>query len=123
MNMELIQYLFVLFIVSMCGVFLLYKTRRHFSPLRCFLFYVTPIIGIIGLTQFFGMSIVYFYVLSCLAGFGFELLAGWSWKKATGEYLWQYDRHSVRNHTSFLSLPGWGIAGVMFYILAYLLGL
>lgn len=53
----------------------------------------------------------------------FELVVGFVYHKTLNRRLWQYNRLSVGGYTSVLSIPMWGIAGVVFWALSKLLGL
>ena len=57
-----------------------------------------------------------FFVFSLL-GTILEWLAGFAYHMIVGQRLWTYHRHSLGGYTSFLSVPLWGVGGVLFWLL------
>ncbi len=82
-----------------------------------------PFIGMITLAYFEGTRIITFFLLSALVGFIAEFLLGLLCEKTLGRKLWIYRKLSLGGHSSLLSLPFWGGAGIIFLALARLLNL
>ncbi len=120
---QYVGFLVITIAISMYGAYLYGKKVRGFHIHKYFLIILFPILGVVGATHFFGKDIIYFYLMSCLLGFILEGLLGWIYHKTLGERFWKYDRYTIGGHTSFLTLPLWGLAGVMFFLLSYFMGL
>lgn len=50
-----------------------------------------------------------------------EWLVGFSYRVIMGENMWTYHRLELYGFTSFLSLPLWGLIGVVFLLLTQIL--
>lgn len=108
---------------GMYGAFLYGKRVSGFRIHKYFLTLLVPMIGLVGLVSIFGTSILYFYVASCILGFVLEGLYGWVYYRTQGERFWKYYRYTIGGHTSFLTPPLWGFAGIVFFLLSYFFGL
>jgi len=53
-----------------------------------------------------------------LVGTFLEWLIGFFYHKIVGQKLWTYHRYSLSGYTSLLSIPLWGLAGALFWLLA-----
>jgi hypothetical protein len=124
--MTIEQYVGLLILVTIIGMYSAFLYGKRISGFRVhkyFLILLLPMLGVVGLVNFFGKDILYFYILSCILGFILEGLYGWVYHKTQGERFWKYYRYTVGGHTSFLTPPLWGLAGVTFFLLAYFTGL
>ena len=77
-----------------------------------------PLLAVLVVMQRTGIVVLYVFVITSLVGTLFEWLAGFSYKHITGEHLWTYHRYTVSQYTSMLSVPMWGLAGVLLWLLA-----
>lgn len=78
---------------------------------------IFPLMGIVWLTYKFGSVILFIYFSSAILGTFLEGFLGWSYHKALGSRLWEYKRLDISGYTSLLSVPFWGIAGTLFFLL------
>lgn len=82
-----------------------------------------PIVCCLALYFVYGIEIIYLFVASMFVGFALEYSIGLAYHKVLNKRLWTYDRLSVGGYTSLLSIPMWGIGGVIFFMLAKTVGL
>lgn len=83
----------------------------------------TPVVACLGLSYYYGVHIVYLFAASCVVGFVLEYSIGFIYHKILNRRLWTYGRYSVGGYTSLLTFPMWGVAGVVFWLLAHSIGL
>lgn len=100
-----------------------YITRKKFVPLQFsfgrFLYYLSvPLSGVIILYFLEGIQIVESFFIFSLVGTFIEWLIGYFYEKIIGKPLWTYHIFSLQGHTSLLAMPLWGLAGVLFWLLA-----
>lgn len=124
--------LLVLFLFMVVGGVLLevvfskiyfHLTRKHYKKhhysLGKYLFLLTmPIIALILVTYWQGITIPKIFFIFALLGPTLEWTVGFSYYMIVGERLWTYHRYAINKHTSLLSIPFWGLAGVLFLLLA-----
>ena len=113
-------------LVSLIGMFLAYLYGRKVEKFRWseyVLLLIAPVGGCFALTFLYGIRIVYMFVLSAVVGFIFEYSVGLIYHKTLNRRLWNYSRYSVGGYTSWLTLPMWGVAGIVFWLLSASLGL
>lgn len=65
-----------------------------------------------------GLSVLQVYLVFALVGTFLEWIIGFMYRQIVGEKLWSYHRYAIAEYTSFLSIPIWGLAGVLFWVLA-----
>lgn len=97
------------------------KTKK-FRWSEYVLLIIFPVLALIWLSKIFGVIIWNIYLVSMLAGEMLEYFVGWAYHKTEGKRLWEYKRASISGYTSWLSLPFWGIAGILFFLLAKAFG-
>ena len=97
------------------------KKRTDFSIGRYFYLLLLPFTGVIVLFGRAGLIILQVFLTFSVVGAVFEWLIGLSYHKIVGERLWSYHRYSITKYTSWLSLPLWGLLGVLFWLLAQVL--
>ncbi|MDP2930301.1 MAG: hypothetical protein Q8N56_01685 [bacterium] len=124
--MENISFLLWLFIgVSVIGFFLAYLYGRKTTDFRWgeyLAIIAAPILFIVFMAIYFDKKILSVFVASAIVGFILEGIVGFVYEKVIGKRLWTYNYLSVRGHTSILSIPIWGIAGVVFWFVSKLVG-
>ena len=122
--MSIIYFYYVLIVGLFIALAYCYGRRtKEWKWSEYFLLALAPFVGTAFLAWFEGFKIIIFFALSGIAGFSGEIIMGFFSEKIFEKRLWSYERLSVGGHTSLLTLPFWGGAGIMFLILAKLLGL
>jgi uncharacterized membrane protein len=83
-----------------------------------------PVILSLGLSLLYGLKILDLFLKSAIIGFLLEYVSGYSYHKTLNRQLWKYDRFAVGGgYTSWLTLPMWGVAGIIFWLLSKSVGL
>lgn len=94
-----------------------FKWREYFALIAA------PVTGSLGLAHFYGQKVIYFFLVACVAGFILEYTIGIAYHKTLNRRLWTYGKYNVGGYTSLLTFPLWGVAGIVFWLLARLIGL
>ena len=89
----------------------------HFKFSRYVFLISVPMFAILFMTNIVGISIIKSFLIFAVFGTVLEYCIGYSYQIIVGQRLWTYHRYSVRGYTSLLSIPLWGLCGVMFYLL------
>jgi hypothetical protein len=113
-------------ILSLIGFYFAYLYGRKTTKFKWseyFAMIIVPIIFVIYLIIFVDVKIFYLFVFSALTGFVAEGIIGFAYHKILNKKLWTYNRLSIKGYTSFLSIPLWGIGGVLFWLLSKIAGL
>src|SRR3989344_6794194 len=84
---------------------------------------IWPTLLVLTLAYFIDKNIIILFLISSIIGFCLEYLLGLTYHKTLNKRLWRYDKFSVKGYTSWLTLPIWGIAGVIFLFLSKIAGL
>jgi len=84
---------------------------------------IWPTLLVLTLAYFIDKNIIILFLISSIIGFCLEYLLGLTYHKTLNKRLWRYDKFSVKGYTSWLTLPIWGIAGVIFWFLSKIAGL
>lgn len=112
--------------LSLVGFYLAYLYGRKTKKFRWseyLAIIILPLACISFLSYLEGFKILILFILSCFVGFALEYIVGLTYHKTLNERLWKYNRFGFGGYTSFLSLPLWGIAGIVFYFLGKMIGL
>jgi uncharacterized membrane protein len=120
-------FLGVIFILaSLIGFYLAYlygrKTKR-FQWNEYLALLVVPTLFVIALAYYVDTRILSLFLVSAAVGFLLEYIIGLAYHKTLNRRLWTYQRLSVCGYTSLLSIPIWGVAGVIFWFLSKMVGL
>lgn len=91
--------------------------ENHFTYSKYFAYLFFPLMAIVYALFAINISLLKVFVVFALLGTFFEWLVGFSYHKVIGQRLWTYHRLSLGGYTSWLSIPFWGIAGLIFWIL------
>ena len=121
-----ILFAFIYILVCFVGWIIAYaygKNTKRFHWSEYALLVIWPALGTMGLAYVYGMRIVSLFVISCVFGFALEYGAGLTYHKVLGKRLWTYDMFSVQGYTSLLTIPVWGMVGVIFWFLGKIVGL
>ena len=119
-------YPWLLGIASLLGMYVAYvhgRKTKEFKWNEYLLLLAVPTVGSLGLAFLYGVKVLYFFVASCVVGFVLEYLLGKAYHKTLNRRLWTYSKYSVDGYTSLLTIPMWGIAGIVFWLLANFVGL
>ena len=111
---------------SILGFYIAYRYGRKTKKFRWseyFAMIFVPVAGCLAFAFFYGVTVIYFFALSCLVGFMLEYGIGMAYHKTLNRRLWTYGKYSVGGYTSLLVLPMWGVAGVVFWLLSQSMGL
>lgn len=93
----------------------------HFALARYLLLLIPPLLAFLILVARIGLSPLNAFFVFMLVGTICEWLIGYFYQKLIGQRLWTYHRFSIQGYTSLLSIPIWGCAGVLFWLLINLL--
>lgn len=110
-------------IIGIYGAYLFGKKTRKFRWSEYIALLFVPVVAALSLSYFYGTKLIYFFVASSLIGFLLEYSIGLAYHKTLNKRLWTYDRLGVHGYTSLLTFPMWGIAGVVFWLIAGSFGL
>ncbi|MBI4086734.1 hypothetical protein HY416_01995 [Candidatus Kaiserbacteria bacterium] len=116
-----------LLLASSLGVYIAYLYGRNTKKFRWseyVVFISVPVVGCLSLGYIYGAKIIQFFIASAIVGFFLEYVVGLAYNKILNRHLWYYSRLKVGNgYTSLLVIPMWGVAGVLFWLLAQNVGL
>lgn len=116
----------VLLSVCIAGFYLAYLYGRKTKTFRWseyFLLISAPVLSSLSLAYFYGIKIIYLFVISSIVGFILEYLLGLAYHKTLNRKLWTYGKYNLRGYTSYLTFPMWGVAGIIFWLLSKKIGL
>jgi len=126
MDINLNFLFFIFIIICFIGFFLAYLYGRNtirFYWREYIAIIFLPILCVVYLVIFIDWRILNLFLLSALVGFMLEYIIGLTYHKTLNRRLWKYKRLSVGGYTSLLTLPIWGVAGIIFWMLAKTLNL
>lgn len=125
--MEKIYYYGLLFIaITFIGFYFAYlygHKTKNFRWSEYFAIIIWPILSIIAFAFVVDARILNLFLISAFFGFLLEYIVGLAYHKTLNKRLWVYQRLSLNGYTSLLSIPLWGIAGVLFWFLSKVVGL
>lgn len=113
-------------IISLVGFFLAFlygRKTKKFRMSEYLAILIGPLLSVCLLVYIYGIKILILFLESSIIGFCFEYLFGFLYHKVLNKRLWNYYRFSLNGYTSFLSMPLWGIAGIIFWSIAKIIGL
>jgi len=82
-----------------------------------------PVACSLSLAYFFGKKVIWLFVVSAIIGLVLEYGLGYAYHKTLNKRLWTYTKFSIGGYTSWLTLPMWGVAGVIFWLISKSVGL
>lgn len=90
----------------------------HFNTGRYIYYLITPVTALtFAFIATTSIKLLYVFFVFSLLGTFLEWLAGFAYHMIVGQKLWTYHRYSIGGYTSLLSMPLWGIGGVLFWLL------
>lgn len=94
------------------------KTEGYFSVKRYLYLLTLPVIGVFFVSSLSQTNLAPIFFSFVIVGTILEYTIGFCYEKILGHKLWQYNQFPITGYTSWLSLPLWGLAGVLFWLLA-----
>lgn len=93
------------------------KINHH--SFRRYVFLLTfPLLAVFVIVKKEGLTALNVFLVFSIVGTFLEWLIGFSYHKVVGQRLWTYHKYSLTGYSSLLSIPLWGMAGVLFWLLA-----
>ena len=92
--------------------------EHHFTFGRYVFWLLFPLAATLLLAYLKWGPVLEIFIVFAFVGTAIEWFVGWSYHQVIGQRLWTYHRYSVGKYTSILSMPLWGLAGVLFWFLA-----
>lgn len=100
--------------------YLITKTHykeHHFSWGKYLFLLSFPLLATFYAINQEGASLAKVFVIFGFAGTLLELFIGAAYHNIMGQRLWTYHKYTITKYTSFLSLPLWGMSGVLFWLM------
>ncbi len=91
--------------------------ENHFKLSKYFFFLFFPIVASVIMMFVSGITIFYVFLAFSVIGTICEWIIGFVYHKVIGQRLWTYHKYAINKYTSLLSIPLWGFAGVLLYLL------
>ncbi len=124
--MNLIVWGIIFMSITLAGFYLAYvygRKTKKFKWSEYVSIIIWPLLCIILMTIFIDIRALVMFIVSCGVGFILEYILGLTYHKVLNKKLWEYKRLSVYGYTSLLTIPVWGVAGVVFWFLGKMIGL
>lgn len=124
MDFNLLGFIFI--VICFVGFYLAYLYGRKTKKFRWseyIAIIILPVLCVAYLSIFVDVRILNLFLISSFVGFFFEYIFGLTYEKTLNRKLWVYQRLSVGGYTSLLSIPLWGIGGVIFWLISKMLNL
>ncbi len=99
------------------------RRTKSFKWSKYFMIIIWPLVSIALLIFMIDWKILSLFIVSMVVGTVFEYFLGFVYEKTLNKRLWKYERMSLHGYTSLLSIPLWGVAGVVFWSIGKILGL
>lgn len=108
---------------GLLAAYLYGRTTKVFKWREYLAMLILPLLFIVYLVFYVDRFLLLMFFASALIGFIAEGIVGLAYHQILGKRLWTYGRLSVNGYTSLLSIPLWGIAGIVFWFVSKLVGL
>ncbi len=108
------------------GLGYLYVRNRQRPFWHKFIVLMTaPTVSVLLFACYLDPRFLLVYVVSALVGFVAEFCLGFAYHTIMGTKLWKYDANAypLLEYTSWLTLPMWGVAGIVFWTVSKLVGM
>jgi len=122
-DVQIFTYFVVISTIGFYAAYLYGRKTKRFLWREYIALLSVPVITSFGLTYFYGIKIVYLFFTSAIIGFILEYFLGLTYHKTLNKRLWKYEKYNFQGYTSYLTPPMWGIAGIVFWLLAKSIGL
>jgi len=116
----------IISLATLIGIYAACRYGRKTKQFRWIEFWALlapPIIWSFALAYFYGTDIFALFAASMVVGIVLEYGLGRAYHQTLNKRLWTYTRYSIGGYTSWLTLPMWGVAGVIFWSLGKVIGL
>ena len=110
-------------LIGFYGAYLYGRNVKRFRWSEYIAIIICPLISIAILIFTVDLMIFNLFIISMILGTSFEYLFGLVYEKTLNRKLWKYEKFSIHGYTSLLSIPVWGIAGVVFWFIGKSIGL
>ncbi|MBI2514748.1 hypothetical protein HYV91_00960 [Candidatus Wolfebacteria bacterium] len=117
---------FIFITLTLGGFYLAYRYGKNTKKIRWneyLALIIIPILAVLTLSYLFNERILALFLISAFVGTLLEYLIGLAYHKTLNQRLFTYNRLSMGGYTSLLSIPIWGVAGVMFWFISKMVGL
>ena len=94
-----------------------YKVH-HFTLSKYIYLIFFPTLGAILIGAIYNKTVMAVFFIFAFLGTFLEFFVGWTYYQIEGQRLWTYNKYDIYKYTSFLSVPLWGFAGVVFWLAA-----
>lgn|SRR3989338_1874196 len=124
MNFNLLGFIFI--VICFLGFYLSYlygRKTRKFLWREYLAIIILPLLCVIYLSIFVDIRILNLFLLSGFVGFLLEYVIGLTFHKTLNRRLWEYKFYSINGYTSLLTVPVWGMAGIVFWLIGKMLNL
>ncbi|OGE88975.1 MAG: hypothetical protein A3J07_04725 [Candidatus Doudnabacteria bacterium RIFCSPLOWO2_02_FULL_49_13] len=124
--MNIIFFDFVFLVLTFLGYRLAYlhRSRQHrFNWFGFISIIIWPLLYVIFLTAQNGYGILELFFASAIIGLFLEYSLGLIYDKLENKKLWKYSQWNINGYVSWLCIPVWGIAGVIFWTISQAIGL
>lgn len=111
----------VIILMDLAGFYLAYlygHRTKKFLWRKYLAILAFPIAGVFIFSFLLNIKVLILFLISSLVGFAFEYIIGLTYHKTMHERLWCYDRLNINGYTSLLSVPFWGMGGIVFGLLS-----
>jgi uncharacterized membrane protein len=98
-----------------------FKENKH-KKLSILFFTLAPLVFLIFTVNHYGYKLLYIFISFMLLGAMGEFCLGYLYHKIFKRKLWEYKTFKLgkEGYTSYLSIPFWGMAGIMFWAVSLL---
>lgn len=90
--------------------------QHHFTFGKYAYLLIFPMLSVTYFAFDLGIVLVRIFLAFSILGFISEWLVGFFYHKIVGQRLWTYHKFNVSRYTSLLSIPLWGLAGVVLWL-------
>lgn len=97
------------------------KVKAGFTFYKLGYFLIPSVLTLSWYFYRFGQELIIVYLLFSALGTFLEWLLGFLFRQIMGENLWKYSLFPIGSYTSYLAIPLWGLAGVLFWLTARML--
>ncbi|MBI3558975.1 hypothetical protein HY085_01135 [Candidatus Gottesmanbacteria bacterium] len=98
------------------------KHKTHYFPVSKFLYFlIFPLISILFVASQLQIPIILGFLIFSIVGTTAEYFLGYSFYQIVGRKLWTYHTYPIGGYTSWLSVPLWGVGGIIFWLISRLI--
>lgn len=94
------------------------EKKYQFNIGRVIYMFFMPLLAVFVMYLKLGSEVLNVFFGFAIAGTILEWFIGFTYERIVGKKLWTYHIYTFAGNTSVLSIPLWGLCGVMFWLLA-----